>query len=357
MLKKPVAILAAVLLMSFAAACGDDKPRSELKGSWEGIVAAANDEGTVTFYSPLAQPVIDELEKAFEKKYPRIDANMVRLNGSEIVPRVDGERQANKGGADVITTTMPPFLDAILKDKQLAEIVAPSFAAAKKTFGSGSDLVKDNYYAPHYAEPYWIVWNTKRVTKPITGYQDLIERSDEFRNEIGAPDLYGDIAIDYYLRIMKGADGPSVTKPSDSEFLNDFAALHPRFYESGVPATNAVGAGELKASIYSIGAVWRGLKAQGSPIDGVLDPNAPTSSNAYVAVTKWGKNPNAAQVFADFLFSKEGQEAAAKGGGVTVLPNMDGSSGDASSMRAFQHEVTDHTYAADFQSSWKKLFR
>lgn len=349
--------IAAVLTLSLTAACGGDEPRTEAAGSWEEILTAANEEGSVTFYSPLAQNVIDDLETAFEEEYPEIDVNMVRLNGSEIVPRVDGERRAGRGGADVITTTMPPFLDAIADDGQLVDIVTPSFETAKEVFGSDSDLVKDDLYAPHYAEPYWIVWNTDRVSEPLTGYQDLLDRGDEFAGEVGAPDLYGDISVDYYLRIMKGLDGSTVTDPSDSQFMKNFAALDPRFYESGVPSTNAVGAGELKAGIYSIGAVWRALQAQGSPIDGVLDPEAPTSSNAYVAVTDWGENPNAAQVFADFLFSEAGQAAAGKNGGVTVLSDVEGASGDAESMRAFQVEVTDRDYAADFQSSWQGLFR
>ena len=78
---------------------------AELAGSWEEIVAAAQDEGTVTIYSNHAPANLEALKVAFEGEYPGISMVYVRGTDTDLLPKVEVENQTGNGVADVHMTT------------------------------------------------------------------------------------------------------------------------------------------------------------------------------------------------------------------------------------------------------------
>jgi ABC-type Fe3+ transport system substrate-binding protein len=194
------------------------------------------------------------------------------------------------------------------------------------------------------------------VQEPITSYANLLERKDEFTNQIAIPDMYGDVAMSFYLGMQQGFDGADVTDPRESELLKGLAEMQPRYFESSTPLTNAVAAGEVKAGLYSFAILRELLKSSGAPIDGVADPAVSTSVNSYVAVTGWAKNPNAGQVFVDFLFSPEGQAAGAASHYTPVLSDVPGAEGDISGFAPFPELVTDKGFRDEYITQWKSVF-
>lgn len=352
---------AAVLLVTSLAACGGEpeaavKASANAGASWEEIVTLAEEEGSVTVYTHMDEPTMKRMEKAFEKKYPDIDAELVRLTGSEIVPRIDAERRSNASGADAMTTSMPPFLDAIAKDGQLAELKGPDFVALRDGILATKPGLATKYYGAHLGGSHIIAWNTDLVKEPIKSYQDLIDRQDEFKGQVAIPDLYGDVAITFYLGLQKGFDGEDVTNPEDSELVKGLAALKPRYFDSATPLTNAVAAGEVKVGLYSVNILVDSLSANGAPIAGAADPDVPTSINSYAAVTGWSKHPNAGQVFVDFLFSPEGQAAQSESGYTSVLPDVPGSAGDIRNIAPYPAEMADKEFTTNYVTKWKSVF-
>lgn len=323
---------------------------------WDGIVAAANEEGAVVVYSGSPDSTNALVEAAFEATYPEIDAEIVRLNSSEIVPRVDTERSTGSEGADVLSNTLTPWLNQMADEGDLTEMVGPAYAAVlESTYAERPALARDRFFGSYTGGAWEIVWNTDLVDTPISGYADLVARADEFEGQVAMPDLYGDVVVEYYRNIQVGADGEG--DPAESEILAGLAALEPRFFDSVVPLTNAVAAGEVKAGIYSVAPVWRALEAEGAPVTGTTDPEIPASANVYLAVTGYAKNPNAAQVFADFMFSPDGQTAAATGGYLTVLEDIEGSGGGPDAMAAPRPEMDDPEFIESFRVAWESLFR
>ncbi len=332
-------------------------PPAKVGSSWNEIVRLAEQEGKVTFYSHIDKPTMDAIEAAFEKKYPKIQATFVRLTGGEVVPRVDAERKANAAGADAMTTSMTPFLDSIVKDGQLAEIQGPDYVALRDGTLSKIPGLANKYYGTNLGASHIIVWNTNLVKEPITSYQNLLDRKPEFTNQLGVPDLYGDVAISFYLGLQKGFDGPQVTDPTKSTLVKGLAELKPRYFDSATPLTNAVAAGEVKAGVFSVDILVKSLKAKGAPIAGQADPKVPTSTNSYAAVTGWAQHPNAGQVLVNFLFSPEGQTVQAAAHYTPVLPNIPGASGGLDNIAPFPAEVSDKAFNTKYMSEWKSVFR
>jgi iron(III) transport system substrate-binding protein len=359
MRKTILGIAAATLLAGSLAACGGDseaKSTAKVGGSWDEILELANEEGTVTVYTHMDEPTMQRIEKTFEAEYPEIDAEMVRLTGSEIIPRVDTERRANAGGADAMTTSMPPFLDTIAQDGQLQDLMGPDFIAERDGDLATKPGLATDYYGAHLGGSHIIVWNTDLVKEPITSYQNLLDRADEFEGQVAIPDLYGDVAITFYLGLQKGFDGENVVDPRQSALVTGLAELKPRYYDSATPLTNAVAAGEVKAGLYSVNILVDSLSASGAPIAGAPDPDVPTSINSYAAATGWAEHPNAGQVFVNFLFTKQGQEAQAESGYTSIMSGIKGSPGDINMIAPYPTEVADKEFNTEYISRWKEVF-
>ena len=324
--------------------------------AWNDVVAAANKEGEVVVYSGSPESTNDSVKAAFEAAYPKIHAQIIRLNSSEIVPRVDTERKTKSNqGADVLSNTLKPWLTTMADAGDLAPMTGPAYTAVlKSTYAKRPALADDRSFGTYISGAWQIVWNTDLVKKPIKGYADLIARAKEFTGQVAMPDLYGDVVVEYYRNIQVGADG--VGDPAKSEMLKGLAALKPKFYDSVVPITAAVAAGEVKVGLYSVGAVWQPLKAKGAPITGISDPKIPASANVYLAATAYAPHPNAAQVFTNFMFTSKGQTATGDGF-LTILPDIKGSTGGPDAMTDPRTEMTDPKFTASFGTAWDSLFR
>lgn len=355
--------LAVAAALPLAGCSGDNTEASAspgLGGSWSEIVERANEEGAVTWYSGMDEPSLRMIESAFEEEYPEIDVNIVRLNSSELSPRVDAERSTQSAGADVVHTSTHGILDDILSDGHLAEIQSPAYdELLNTTFKDNPGLAVDHWYAPFSSGAFTIAWNTDRVSEPIEGYADLIDRADEFNGQIAIPDMYGDVVAGYYLAIQRGLEGPESTDPTESDTLSTLAGMNPRLFDSVVPITNAVAAGEVKAGIYTTSTVYEALKEQGAPIEGLdaTDLDASYGVNANVAIASWASNPNAAQVLVDFLFSKEGQAATATTGYSTVRTDVENPNGDIAAVAVPMAEMDDPAFVNDYRTNWVELFR
>ncbi|MET0909341.1 MAG: ABC transporter substrate-binding protein, partial [Ilumatobacteraceae bacterium] len=91
------------------------------------------------------------------------------------------------------------------------------------------------------------------------------------------------------------------------EGLRELAALEPVFFASAVPTMQGLVAGEVAVAGYA-SAQLETDKANGAPVEFIIPNPAWTSANL-VFLPAWATHPNAAQVVADFIASRDGQEA------------------------------------------------
>src|SRR5256885_2372905 len=97
-----------------AAACGSSatgqsaQPSSTLDAlSTQDLAAAAAKEGSVTWYTTFADTDVEPIVAAFNKVYPGVKVNALRLSADKIPARIITEQRGQKYNADVVSGDSP----------------------------------------------------------------------------------------------------------------------------------------------------------------------------------------------------------------------------------------------------------
>lgn len=316
--------LAATLVMT---ACGSSQDSdTQLAGSWDEIVAAGTEEGSVTLYSNHAPANLEALKLAFEEKYPGISLAYIRGTDSDLLPKVEVENQTGNAVADVHMTTDAGWIDRSLESGQYSvPVVAPGIE--NPAYRAADAMLGDEFFMTS-ATSIGLAWNTDAVPEGLETPQDLLDPGHRGRIGVVTPAGFPAVVHIYKRMDIDYADG----------FVEDLAELEPRIYTSGPGVTQALASGEVWVAP---GASMDVLveKGKGAPVDFALPPN-PIGVPFYSHVLSAAPNPNAAQLLADFMISEEGQAALSKSY-IAVLPGVPGTGVEGSDVVAQDLEVAD----------------
>jgi iron(III) transport system substrate-binding protein len=314
---------------------------SELDGrSWDEIVAQAEEEGEVTYYSAQNQPNIEALEEAFEAEYPDIDLTFVRGLPPDLNPRVETENSTGRGEADVYTTADTRWYDGKAGSGFFTPVVGPTFES--EDFAADEFLLADGEYFISHASTIGIGWNTDLLPDGVDGYEGLLD-PELAGGKIGIPEASAEALVDFYM-YMEELYG--------DDYLADLAAQEPRIYPGGSAILEALASGEIAASPYTSPTIVDSIDA-GAPLDWEL-PDVAWATLFDTAVLSSAPHPAAAQVLADFILSPEGQVAVGTNY-VAVMPGVEGSLLDIDDVRR-QPEITVEEVTA-YQQEWRDLFQ
>lgn len=334
------AVLGAITLT--LAGCGGSTAVSRpVSGSWDEVVAAANEEGSVTIYSTQAQPVLADLERAFEKAYPHIDLTVVRGVDSDLLFRVDIEARTGKGAGDVAVITDAAWMQAAADTDKAVEVIGPAFDAAEYR---RADSVVGGKYFLEGAVVLGFGWNTAAYPKGIRTAQDLLDPALKGKVGIVTP-ATSPTYIDYYDHIEEHYGG--------REFLEQLAQNSPRIYPSSQPLGQALASGEIVAALMCNPMLPE--QAAGAPVGWTAGP-AVWGARWYGLALGSAPHPNAAQVLADFMVSRSGQQATSPGYG-SVLPDIEGSLAVAQDIPDQNLEVTVGEGAEKYRNDWENIFQ
>lgn len=305
--------LAFLLLAMFVAACGDDSDdsaatattdpasqgddettTSEAADDWQQTLNAANEEGEVVVYSVGVPTANDALVEAFEDAYPDISVELVGLKENENVQRLEAEYDSGSTGGDVTINTGVNFLEEkSAEEGWFVELLGPDVEAARPN----DPFDFDNRTILTVLAPFGFGWNSNEVDSP-PDFEDLA--GEEFRGRLGLYDPTSSPFSVLYYRALEENFG--------EDLFRQLAANEPRYYPSVVPLAQAAGAGEVNA----IDALTRTAITPDLPVEiGFID--SPPSAAIFAAATDFGENPNAAQVFINYMMSQDGQEVWADG--------------------------------------------
>lgn len=304
-----LAIVTALVSALALSACGGSSPAESAavaSGSWNDIVAAAEKEGKVTVYSGQGTDQLNELAKKFQAKYPKVKVEMVRGVETALAPKVEAEARTGKGIADFFVTTDRPWLEA-----NKANFLAPRGPSFDDPAYNRAENVLDSNAFVVTAAILTFAWNTERYGKQLTDYSGLLDPALA-DGKIGLPPIKGATFVDFYQYLEEnyGAD-----------YLTKLAAQKPRLYPSALPMAEALSSGEIAAATFVQPQVDE--KEAGAPVEwGVAKPS--WGARFQGVLLKSAPHPNAAQLMADFMISKDGQTAIARKAGA-VLPDVPGS--------------------------------
>ncbi len=282
------------------------------------IVAGAQKEGSVTIYTSTDQAQAQPLLDAFAKKFPgiKIDYNDLGTNGA--YNRVISEAAAGQVGADLVWSSAMDFQMSLAKQG-----LASSYSSPEASGLPDWAKYKDTLYATS-VEPIGMIYNTKALPEsrvPRTR-ADLIKFLQDNK------------------AALKGKVATFDPEKSGSGFLhhtNDaretktfwdlakaFGAAGGRTYSSSGSMKETVVSGENVLAFNVIGSYalqW----VKESPNLGVAFGTDYTPAFSRLAlIPNKAPHPNAAKVLLDFMLSKEGQTALAKGGMPSVRSDIDG---------------------------------
>jgi iron(III) transport system substrate-binding protein len=329
---------AAALLTACGGSGGTNTTASTpVKGSWTDIVAAAEKEGKVTIYSGQGTEQLQDLAARFQKKYPKIKAEVVRAVETDLAPKVEAEARTGKGIADIFVMTDRAWLDA---NKET--FVAPR--------GPAFDDPAYNRAEHQFAGNYFLVdatiltfaWNTERFAGKLKDYSGLLDPALA-DGKIGIVPADGAARVDFYQYLAENYG---------EDFLKKLAAQRPRVYPSALPMAQALSSGEIAAATMVEPQIDE--KKAGAPVEWGLAQPA-WGARFHGAVLKSAPHPNAAQLLADFMITPEGQAAIARKA-ASVLPDIPGTVDETNNVRKPDPANLTPDKIRDYQAQWNELF-
>ncbi|MFT4396691.1 ABC transporter substrate-binding protein [Gordonia lacunae] len=342
-LKRMTAVAIAAAAATVLAACGGGGSGSSgpVDGTWEDVVAAAKEEGSVMLYSSQKPANLEALKTAFKQKYPEITLEFVRGTDPDINPKVETENKTGKGIADVHMLTDAAWIDTAAESGTYStDLVGPALDAPD--YDRDKSVIADKF-ALTSAAVFGLGWNTNAVPGGLKTPQDIINPA--YRGKIGVVNPTG---IASYVDMYR-----YYARTYGEDYWQQIAELQPRVYPSALGVAQALTSGEISVTP-SVQPLVTEVEA-GAPVDWSL-PETPWGTPWYTQALSVAPHPNAAQVLVDFMISREGQ-VALNSGYAAVLPDIPGAVARAQDIALPQTADLTPDKVREYSQDWAKEFQ
>lgn len=292
MIRKPsllatVAAFAASLAAVSPGTAGAQGVPPALKGLYD---AAVKEGGGVTIYSQIVPTTLEALSQQWNRNFPGVRLEYVRLTTAPLIERVNAEFASGKPVADVIMVSDVVWPEDLFKAGRIAEYRLPDYAVYPAAYK------RDNYYFVSQLYVSGILYNPRRIQGadvPKT-YMDVLKFGK--RAALADPRAGGGNAS-----IMFGT-----MQLFGEAFWKQAAAAGVQYSQSVADATPRVLSGDIAASIHthSFAACE---EAAGKPIKIVYPQEGVWSTLAVTFGTKGAPHPRGAELFLAYMMSDEGQ--------------------------------------------------
>ncbi|HZY55200.1 MAG TPA: extracellular solute-binding protein [Reyranella sp.] len=266
------------------------------------VIAAAEKEGSLTYYTANFAEVEQEVIKAFNKRFPKIKVAMVRAPGGQLIQRIKTEAAAGKLAADVVNHSDRGLM------LELADLFQDYSPPNAKDYRPDA-LVSPKLW-PGVTLGWAIAYNTELVKDPPKTWMDLTK--EEYKGKkIGQ--VVGPSGGTTWTRIM------FERQVLGEDYWKKNAALEIALYPSGAPTSDALVRGEISIAPLLYNIIYTKI-VEGAPAEAIFAPEGVPIIPYADGITKTSKSPNAARLFMNWRLSKEGQTFAIKSlGNITSL--------------------------------------
>jgi iron(III) transport system substrate-binding protein len=267
------------------------------------MIDAATREGKVVLYSSQTQANIDAFVRGFTRRYPGITVEALRVTDQDAPAKIEAEK--SHGIADMYVGASLPAVERFATNGYFAQPTGPEFSSAD--YKSGAFLKPGNYFEVG-SVLLLPVWNTDLVPSGIKSYQDLLDPKLA-GGKIGVPAVVAASSLDMYLYLEDTLG---------SDYLTRLAAQKPRLYATTTAAGQAVVSGEIAVAAFAPPPMAD--KAKGAPVD-YLVPDKVWGARYYGSVLASAPHPAAAQLLANYMITREGQQLVGNAG-ASVYANV-----------------------------------
>lgn len=271
-----------------------------LAAEHDAMVKAAKAEGEAVFYSTAIESSSKRVAEAFFAKYG-VTAKYLRISSSPLVTRFFAEADANNIAADLVLLagSMQAFTEEGLKKGYIESMDKSGLPAIRgstfpKRFLTGPTAISAIY-------PWLIAYNSDKLKGADIPKEWIDVLNPKYKGQILLVDPRVSEAYLDLWALLQDTHGDS--------FYARLAEQNPRRYPSGVPAYQALGAGEGLLAIPAIPAGVKDLKDKGAPMNLVI-PELTAGLEMHVILPARGKikHPNAGRLLANYILSEDGNK-------------------------------------------------
>ncbi|MGH3757008.1 ABC transporter substrate-binding protein [Actinophytocola sp.] len=316
LVRRRAPLVVAVLAVASLAACGSDggadAAANQDFSDWDAVVKAAEEEGTVNFYTAFNENVVAKIVDGFGKAYPNIKVVPNRKTSSLLLQQFESEQRGGIQSADLVTTSSPSQIRDGCSKGTFTEVADDITADdehkwPEESFDGCAVIASTAFYQ--------IWWNTELLTEAERpkSWEDLLDpRFAGKKMMINSPAITNSYV--WMMTVAKDELG--------DDFLKKLGEQEPVWSESSEQAEQRVGAGEALVSLGGTKDGGQALIDKGLPIEGFTpDPCMGTERTAGVVTN--APHPNAARLLLNWLMTPDGQAAAAEGV-ASALDNVPG---------------------------------
>jgi iron(III) transport system substrate-binding protein len=302
------------------------------------LAAAARGEGALTIYSSMNEQEGLPLWKIFEDA-TGVKVNYVRSSDSVILARVGIESRARQRSWDIAVTTT---VNRLPKDVLLP--FAPPQARALTEEARDPDGRWYGVYA-NYNMPAYNTGLVKTSELP-NSYEAFLERTN-WAGKIALDDT-DDEWLSAIMRHYGEARGTAL--------LRDIArTLKPVMVDGHLALARSVGAGEYWLALNNYASLSFNVQLSGAPIDlWALDPVALFFGS--VGISAQAPHPQAAQLAANFILSREAELFLTRRGRMPTRPDVPVNPPRIAEMLK-ERKIIATIFAGEEQKKWQGLFR
>ena len=271
------------------------------------LIAAANKEGKVIWYTSVDLPLAEKVAKAFEAKYSGVKVRVERSGAERVFQRIGQENASNIHACDVVNSSdaahsivwkKQGLLEAFVPE-DVAKFYPPEHKDADGMFASfriwvsiiayNTDLVKKEDAPKSFADLLDPKWKGK-IVKAHPGYSGTIMTATfQMARDLGWP-YFEKLAAQNVMQVQSSADPPKRLALGERAVMADGNEYNIfEISEKGGPV----------APIYA---------TEGSPL--IVGPTA---------MFKSAPNPNAAKLFTAYSFTQECQQLIIDVGGLRSI--------------------------------------
>ena len=287
----------AALSLSALALSGCSSPSADATASGDSSGTAGSDASTITLYTSEPQEKIDEIVAAFNAHHPEITVDVFRAGTGDLTARIAAEEKAGDIGADLLLAADAGTFEDYAERDLLLEYRSPEAADIDQSL-----IDPEHFYVGTRLLPTVIAINTKAIDEAPESWQDLTDPAYAGKIAMPNPDVSGAAAYNAAVWLNEPSLGLS--------WLEGLAANQPLIAESNGPVSQAVAEGSSPVGIV-VDSLVRDLASAGSPIAAVYPREGVPFVSQPVGIFADTAEPEAAQLFVDFLISQEGQQIAA----------------------------------------------
>ncbi len=291
-----------LLAMSASAASGA-AAWAQAAGPSPDLIAAAKKDGTAVFHTSIDLPVAQKMVTDFEAAYPGIRIQLERTGAERVLQRIEQEYASNIKAADVVESSDVTMFLGWKKKGWLASYVPAEVAR----LWPAEERDPDGQFASVRTQLSVIAYNTRQV-KPEDapkGFADLL--APKWRNRMvkAHPGYSGTILTSTYAT-AKAMGWPYFDALAKQRILQVQSASDP---------PKKVAQGERSIMVDGSEYVVFYLKETGNPIEVVYATEGSPLISGQVAVMKEAPHPNAARLFAEYVFTARCQQLMSDLGG------------------------------------------